>query len=154
MSRTHHPYRPRHRCSRLHRGRPRTIALWPASEADKARDDGEQVGQAVSALYDAQSAERGRRGAGRPRGRRRRHRATTPATAVDEQLSDTQDALARAADGFAGAHTTDGWDADLYQAELDIAVDDLADQAQDIREDAPEVEQAFWDGFDSGLTTT
>ena len=73
---------------------------------------------------------------------------------VDEQLSDTQDALARAADGFAGAHTTDGWDADLYQAELDIAVDDLADQAQDIREDAPEVEQAFLDGFDSGLTTT
>ena len=25
-----------------------TVALWPASEADKARDDGERVGQAVN----------------------------------------------------------------------------------------------------------
>jgi len=130
-----------------------TIALWPASEADKARADGEQMGQAVSALYEAGDA-----------GEVDAALADLEVAVADtrnhagerfnEQLSDTQDALSRAADGFAGAHTTDGWDAELYEAELDIAIDDLDDQAQDIREDAPEVEQAFWDGFDSGLTTT
>ena len=130
-----------------------TIALWPASEADKARADGEQMGQAVSALYEAGDA-----------GEVDAALADLEVAVTDtrnhagerfnEQLSDTQDALSRTADGFAGAHTTDGWDAELYEAELDIAIDDLDDQAQDIREDAPEVEQAFWDGFDAGLTTT
>ena len=72
-----------------------TIAVWPASEADKARDDGEQLGQAVSALYEADSAD-----------------------------------------------------------EVDAALADLDGQFDDTRGDAPEVEQAFWDGFDSGLTTT
>jgi hypothetical protein len=72
---------------------------------------------------------------------------------VDEQLDDTADALYRAADGFVGSHSTDSeFEADLYQAELDVAIDDLNDQFNDTREDAPEVEQAFWDGFDSGLT--
>src|SRR5690349_4857803 len=28
-----------------------TVALWPASQADKARDDGERLGTAVNALY-------------------------------------------------------------------------------------------------------
>jgi hypothetical protein len=32
-----------------------TLAVWPASEADKARDDGRAYGQAVAALYDAQT---------------------------------------------------------------------------------------------------
>ena len=71
------------------------IAVWPASVADKAREDGEQLAAAVS-----------------------------------------------------------DWDQELYEAELDIALDDLADGAEDLREDAPEVAQAFWDGFDDGLTTT
>ena len=129
-----------------------TIALWPASEADKARADGEQMGQAVSALYEAGDA-----------GEVDAALADLEVAVADtrnhagerfnEQLSDTQDALSRAADGFAGAHTTDGWDADLYRAELDIAIDDLADQAQDIRDDAPDVVQAFWASFDSTLTT-
>ena len=34
-----------------------TIALWPASEADKARGDGEQLGTAVSSLYAADSTD-------------------------------------------------------------------------------------------------
>ena len=29
--------------------------VWPASEADKARDDGEQLGEAVTQLYEADS---------------------------------------------------------------------------------------------------
>jgi hypothetical protein len=130
-----------------------TVALWPASEADKARADGEQLGQAVSALYAAESAAE----VDTALADVSEAAADTRAHAGDranEQLSDTEDALARAADGFVGAHTSDSnWDADLYQAELDIAIDDLDNQAQDIREDAPEVEQAFWDGFDSALTT-
>ena len=130
-----------------------TIAVWPASEADKARD---------RRRADRPGRQRAlRRPERRARSTRRWPTSRSPSPTprnhagdrVDEQLSDTEDALSRAADGFAGAHTTDGWDADLYQAELDVAIDDLADQAQDIREDAPEVEQAFWDGFDSGLTT-
>ena len=32
------------------------IAVWPASETDKARDNGEQVGQAVNHLYNADSS--------------------------------------------------------------------------------------------------
>ena len=37
-----------------------TIAVWPPSEADKARDDGEQMGQAVAQLYDARPRPRSR----------------------------------------------------------------------------------------------
>src|SRR5688572_28051987 len=32
------------------------IAVWPASAADKARDDGERLGEAVGQLYNAQNA--------------------------------------------------------------------------------------------------
>jgi hypothetical protein len=45
------------------RGRPPTpvhaprFAVWPASEVDKARTDGEQLGQAVAQLQDAHTAE-------------------------------------------------------------------------------------------------
>ena len=77
-------------------GRPRlyasicalTIALWPASEADKARADGE---------------------------------------------SDSD------------------WDQALYEYELEVAVDDLATQAEDFRTQGPEVHQAFWEGYDESI---
>ena len=114
----------------------RTIAVWPASEADKARTDGEQFGQAVAQLHDAQSR----------RGRRRAGRGPAAATdtrdhagdAVAEQVADQADALDRAADGFVGTHTADdAFEQDLYQAELDVAVDDLADQAEDFRTTGP-----------------
>ena len=92
-----------------------TIAVWPASEADKARDAGEQA---------------------------------------DERVNDATDALSRAADGFVGSVTAaDEFDQEPYEYELDAALDDLADSAEDTREDAPQVERAFWDGFDSELTT-
>ena len=72
-----------------------TVALWPASEADKARDDGEQVGQAVNQLYYAESTE-----------------------------------------------------------EVNDALYDLSSQADRFRTNAPEVEQAFWEGVDSGLNAS
>jgi hypothetical protein len=68
------------------------------------------------------------------------------------QVAEQQDALARAADGFVGAATTDdAFEADLYEAELEYGLDDLAGQASDFRTQGPEVQQVFWEGFDEGL---
>jgi hypothetical protein len=127
------------------------IAVWPASETDKARDNGERVGQAVDDLYNADSSSD----------------VDTALNELDTAVGDTRadisnefadqvdaqtDALNRAADGFAGSRTTDdAWEADLYQAELDTALDDLTDNASDFRAQGPEVHQAFWDGFESGV---
>jgi hypothetical protein len=130
-----------------------TLALWPASEADKARDDGEQLGTAVSSLYAADSASEVDDAIAdiETAGADIRSHAGERA---DERVNEAQDALSRAADGFAGAVTADDeWDQDLYEYELDVALEDLADGAEDLREDAPEVEQAFWDGFDRTFTT-
>ena len=130
------------------------IAVWPASEADKARDDGEQVGQSVTQLYEAESADE----------------VDAELAELDTAVTDTrehagdevadraaeqQDALARAAEGFAGYYTTDSdWDAALYEAELEIALDDFAGEAADFREQGPEVNDAFWQGVDDGLTVS
>ena len=127
------------------------VALWPASEADKARADGERFGTAVAELYDASTPEEvdlalvdvsdvaadARDHAG---------------DAVAEQVSDQADARERAADGFVGERTADdALESDLYHSELDVAVGDLADQAQRLRDDAPEVAHAFWDGYETGV---
>jgi hypothetical protein len=79
------------------------IAVWPASETDKARDDGERLGAAVTQFYEAD----------------------------------------------------DAFEADAARAEIDAAVADarmhaggaFADQV-----DAADVQRAFWDGFESGVT--
>jgi hypothetical protein len=130
------------------------IAFWPASEADKARDDGEQVGQAVTQLYEAQSAEAVDAALAELDAAvsdSREHAGDEVADHVAEQ----QDALARAAEGFVGYYTTDSdWDAALYEAELEIAVDDLTREAGDFREQGPEVHEAFWQGVDDGLAAS
>jgi hypothetical protein len=127
------------------------IALWPASAADKAREDGKHLGQAVGELYYAQGT------------------ADVDAAFADihDALSDTRnhasdelnkqvdkqaDALNRAADGFVGSHTSDnGWDQDLYQSELDYAVDDLANNADGFQNQRSDVDQAYYEGFQDGL---
>jgi hypothetical protein len=128
-----------------------TIALWPASEAEKARADGEQLGQAVAQLSDAQSSADVDaalveiRDAGRDA---RDHGGD----AVAAQVANQEDALARTLDGFVGANTTDdAFEADLYQAELDTAVDDLVNQADEFQTNAPEVVQEYWNGFEDGV---
>jgi hypothetical protein len=129
------------------------IAVWPASEADKAREDGKQVGEAVSALYGATSAEEvdaALTDLDTAIANTREHAGDRVGSQVDDQA----DALSRAADGFVGVHTTDGFDQDLYQAELDTAVDDLTTQADDFRTEGPEVQQAFWNGVEEGLPAT
>jgi hypothetical protein len=129
-----------------------TIAVWPASETDKARADGEAFGEAVSALYAADSPTEV------DTALVDLHAAAADAQAhageaVSEQVADQEDALSRAADGFIGMHTSDDeWEADLYEVELDTAVDDLADQTDEFRTQGPEVQQAFWDGYESTVT--
>jgi hypothetical protein len=127
------------------------IAVWPASAADTARDDGERLGAAVGQLYDAASpaeVDAAQAEIEAAVGEARVHAGDR----VAEQAAAQQDALARAADGFVGAHTSDdAFEADLYQAELDVALDDLTSQASDFRGDGPEVQQAFWEGVREGL---
>jgi acyl-CoA reductase-like NAD-dependent aldehyde dehydrogenase len=128
-----------------------TIAVWPASAADKAREDGKHLGQAVGSLYEAQSQADVEAAFDDMRSAlddTRQHAGDELNKQVDKQA----DALNRAADGFVGAHSSDNsWDQDLYQSELDYAVDDLANNAGDFQNQHSEVANAYWDGFQDGL---
>jgi hypothetical protein len=128
-----------------------TVAVWPQSAADRAHDDGERLGQAVGDLYYADTdaeADAALSDIDSAVADTREHAGDEVASQVDDQA----DALSRAADGFVGSLTTDSaWDQDLYQAELDVALDDLTSQASDFRAQGPEVHQAFWQGVEDGL---
>jgi hypothetical protein len=129
------------------------IAAWPASETDKARDDGEQLGEAVSQLYYAESSsevEAALAEIDEAAAATRDHAGDE----VADQVAAQEDALARAADGFVGSVTaSDEFEQDLYQAELEVALDDLTSQAEDFRAQGPEVHEAYWEGFDEGLSS-
>jgi hypothetical protein len=127
------------------------IAVWPASEADKARSDGEQFGTAVAQLQAADTTAEVDAALVEVR-----DAAATTADhgydAVSAQVDDQADALNRAADGYVGSITSDdAFEQDLYEAELDGAVSDLENNADDVRTTGPEVQQAFWDGYDTGV---
>jgi hypothetical protein len=128
-----------------------TIAVWPASAADKARADGKHLGQAVGDLYHAQSQADVEAAFDDMRSAlddTRTHASDELSNQVDKQA----DALNRAADGFVGAHSSDNeWDQDLYQSELDYAVDDLVNNADDFSNQHSEVANAYADGFQDGL---
>jgi hypothetical protein len=130
-----------------------TIALWPASETEKAYDDGQRFGTAVAELQSADTYEEA------DDALVELHAAAVDTAdhagdAVYDQVVAQEDALSRAADGFVGSHTSDdSFEADLYQAELDVAVDDLTGNAEDFRTTGPEVQQSFWDGYDDGLNS-
>jgi hypothetical protein len=128
-----------------------TLALWPASAAETAKADGQHVGQAVSDLYYATSTDEvdaAMQDLDSAVIDTRDHAADEVSKQVDSQV----DALDRAANGFVGSRATDdAFDADLYRAELDYALDDLASNANDFRTHGPEVVQSFWDGVDEGL---
>ena len=127
------------------------IAVWPASEADKARDDGVAFGTAVAALADADTADEVD-AALDDLAVATGDTVSHADAALADQVSDQADALARAAEGFVGVHTSDdAFSVDFYQAELNAAVEDLEDQAADFREQGPEVRTAFWEGVDEGL---
>jgi hypothetical protein len=129
------------------------IAVWPASEAEKAYDDGKAFGEAVAQLQAADTYEEVD-DALVELNIAAQDTAEHAGSAVEDQVNDQADALSRAADGFVGQHTADdSFEADLYEAELDTAVDDLVDNAEDFRTTGPEVQQSFWDGFDDGLSS-
>jgi hypothetical protein len=127
------------------------IALWPASEADKAYDDGQAVGAAVVQLQNAGTSTEVDDALGDLKVAvtdTRDHAGDAVADQVDKQY----DALYRAADGAVGSLTTDSdWDYEAYQWELDVATDDLASNAEDFRSTGPEVQQAFWDGYQDAV---
>ena len=127
------------------------IAVWPASAADQARDDGERVGEAISAVYEADTQAEAEAALADLDAAVTDTRANA-GDAVADQAADQVDALDRAVDGAVGAATTeDAWEQDVYEAELDLAMDDLTDQASDFRADGPQVHQAFWEGVQDGL---
>lgn len=127
------------------------IAVWPASEADKAYTDGERYGEAVSALYAADTTEEVD-AALTEMDAAAADAVTHGGEAVADQVAAQDDALSRAAEGFVGAVTTDdAFEAELYEYELDVAVSDLSGNAEDFRTTGPEVQQAFWDGYEAGL---
>jgi hypothetical protein len=127
------------------------IAVWPSSETDKAHEDGKHLGQAVGELYNAQSQSDVKAASAdihSALGDTRSHASDALNNYVDKQV----DALNRAANGYVGAHTTDNrWDRDLYQSELNYAADDLSYNAKHFRNQGSDVDQAYYDGFRSGL---
>ena len=128
------------------------VAVWPASAAEEARTDGERIGAAVTDLYYADSTDEVD-AALTELGDASATAVDHAGDRVDSQIDDQADALSRAADGFVGVNTADdAFEQDLYQLELDDAVADLDSQASDFRSEGPEVEQAFWEGVDEGLT--
>ena len=127
------------------------IAVWPASEAEKAYDDGERFGAAVAQLQSADTTAEVDDALVELR-LAAEDTADHAGSAVADQVDDQADALSRAADGFVGSRTADdSFEADLYQAELDTAVDDVTGNADDFRATGPEVQQSFWDGYQNGL---
>jgi hypothetical protein len=129
------------------------IAVWPASETDKAREDGKQLGEAVTSLYNAQSSDEVDAALTDVRSALEDSRDHASSN-VSDQIGDQADALSRAADGFVGTHTSDdAFEVDLYQAELNDAIDDLDHQAEDFQNEGPEVQQAFLDGYHSGRSS-
>ena len=130
------------------------ITLWPDSEADKARADGEQLGAAVSSLSTASSESEAEAALADIRTAVDDSR-THLGTYVTDQINEQANSLDMAVEGYVGTITADdAWDQDAYEYELDVALDDLYDQAEDFRSEAPEVQQAFWDGFEEGNTAS
>jgi hypothetical protein len=130
-----------------------TIAVWPASETEKAYDDGQAFGAAVAQLQAADTTDEVE-DALVELDAAAEDTAAHAGDAVYDQVNAQADALSRAADGFVGSVTADdSFEADLYEAELDVAVDDLTDNAEDFRTTGPEVQQSFWDGYDDGLNS-
>jgi uncharacterized protein YPO0396 len=129
------------------------IAAWPASAADTARADGERVGEAVVQVQNAQSTEEVDAALAELDAAVNEARSHA-GEELDEQITDQADALDRTVDGFVGAVSTDDeFEAELYEMQLDDAVSDLANNAEDFREQGPEVHDAFWQGVEDGLSS-
>lgn len=126
------------------------VAFWPDSDADKARADGEQFGAAVTELTNAGSTAEVEAAQAEIRAAAEETR-THAGDQIADQAADQADALDRAVDGYVGAVSAESdWDYELYELELEVALDDLSDNAAEFREQGPDLQQAFWDGFEEG----
>jgi hypothetical protein len=127
------------------------IALWPMSETEKARQDGEHLGQAVTDLRNAESTDDVDDALDDLHSAIRDTREHA-GDALYEQVDDQGNAIYHAVNGFIGANSTDDeWEQDLYEEELETALEDLSSQAEEFRTDGPEVQQAFWEGYEDGV---
>jgi hypothetical protein len=128
-----------------------TIAVWPQSETDKARQDGGHVGHAVAGLRTADSTDDVHNALDDLNAAVRDTRDHA-GDVIYNQVDAQGDAIYHAVNGVVGAtSSTDEWEADLYEEELETAVEDLNSQAEELRTDGTEVQQDFWDGVESGL---
>jgi hypothetical protein len=105
------------------------IDAWPASETDKARDDGERVGVAVNQLYEADDV----------------FEADAARTEIDAAVAGTR--------LHAGDAVADQVDEHVDAWSLGADVDYILDEAADFRSQCPQVNRAFWDGFESGVNS-
>jgi hypothetical protein len=127
------------------------LAVWPTSNTERARDDGEALATAVTSLNSATTQEEidaalvdVRDAAADTRD----HAGDAIADQVDEQAEN----LDRAADGAYGMATAgDEFSQDIYEWELEDALTDLNSNAEDFRTEGPEVQQAFWEGYRSAI---
>ena len=126
------------------------IAVWPASETEKAYDDGQAFGAAVAQLQAADTTDEVDAALTEMEAAvidTRDHAGD----AVADQVEKQEDALARAADGAVGMFEADDeFEQDLYELELEDALADLGDNAEEFRTTGPEVQQSFWDGYEDG----
>jgi hypothetical protein len=127
------------------------IAVWPASNTDKARSDGEALATAVSSLNTASNQDEIDAALVDVRDAAADTRDHA-GDALADQVETQADALDRAAEGAYGAATADDeFSQEIYQWELDDAVADLNGNAEDFRAEGPEVQQAFWEGYQSAI---
>jgi hypothetical protein len=127
------------------------IAVWPMSDTDRARRDGEHFGTAVAELRDAQSTGDVHAGLADLHDALRDTREHV-GSAVADQVDAQGDAIYRAVDGSFGKRSADDdFGHDVYDAQLDNALDDLTGQADDFRTTGSDVQQAFWEGVQDGL---
>jgi hypothetical protein len=105
------------------------IAAWPASATDTAHDDGERLGAAVTQLNEAGDV----------------FEADAARAEIDAAVADTR--------MHAGDELADQVDAQVDAWSLGADVDYLLDEAADFRSEGPQVQRAFWDGFEAGVTS-
>lgn len=120
------------------------------SPEDQARDDGQQAGEAVRALYDANSADQAASAVKDIRAARDDLDSDTRKRVASEV--DTQsDALRRAADAYRrGRSATSAQDADAARADLRSAVQEIRSQASGLADQDNSIANEYWRGFVKG----
>jgi hypothetical protein len=116
-----------------------TFAACGESPEDEAREDGEQIGGAVRALFDAESIDQARTA------------LEDLASAADEVDDETRDAVSEQVDTqsaslSAAVDAIQGGDLDALKS----AVQEVRSQADSFRSGEDSVANEFWHGFEEG----